>query len=158
MKFNYIILFSFLLLSCATKKQVVADYTFVNSNNNYNKIIGDFKNINYKDSNYNFMVKYLKKINNQFRVIVVLISEEKNSKQPLITKTISVSSKKFGVFKSTKQKRSMNTYDYKYFFKKIKRQKDNELINYLKNDTITISINNEKFLFTSPTSYVKFQP
>lgn len=123
-------------------------YLYNNERNDFWKINGDFYNIKVKDF-YNLYMscEYWENSNpkNKLRVYLRISNTTKGS---FSNSAIGVHSRNFGVFDPGKLTR--NPYTSLEFSKIIEITRADDILKKIKNDTITVFINNEKFEFISP--------
>lgn len=131
----------------------IMSYLFNNNRNNFIEIKGDFKNVKYgNDSAYNIMVGYWEKYGQYTTSLIVMVRTSDNSKESIKNKMVKVSSSRFGDLLEVPTKTTQSYQDYPpvLFIRKIDIPSKDNIIDMLKEDKITITIDDESYEFLNP--------
>lgn len=132
---------------------VLIPYLYNNSNDNFIEFQGDFYNIRLANNDdLNILCNYDEK-SEENNIIRCMIRKSSTSKIDFKNHTISMKSSRNGVIELKKvlnQSGSYVTHPALLFYKKIAIEKPMDIVKKIKNDTITITINNQVFEFISP--------
>ena len=129
----------------------IITYFFDNKDNYFNDILGDFMNLRYITTNFNVMCDYQSDYFNYKHSLIFLIRRDLDTTFPFKGKTISVVSTKHGILLEQhdfKNKRINITE--RLFVKKLPIDKWHQAFEYIKNDTIILTVDNKTYRFISP--------
>ncbi len=147
----YFLLIVAICVGCVQQKRFLIDYSYTNIDKNLNEIQGDFENIRFKDTDYNFMVKYFKTYQKYKNCLVVMVRTTETSNISIKNRKVTVFSEKFGKLKEIRTSPVKTYIDYPpvLFVGKLNTTivKAEDVLSHLKEDSVTVYIDAKKYTF-----------
>lgn len=138
---------------CKSRNLDMITYSFNNSHKDFIKIWGDFMNVKYQAiSDLNIACTYSRSFGNLKNVITVEVRMSSSSKWKTDNYKIKAVSSKFGEFIKVENFQFENRkYPYSHFYiKELQLDQKLDVLKMIKNDTVTLYVENQKYEFISP--------
>lgn len=131
----------------------IMSYLLYNIGGTFNKIHGDFMNLDYQDSDLNFQVAYFEEYGKYQRSLTVLVSLSATSTLSIENAEIKAHSSTFGDFE---RERPWGNTNYNRRFERVLLVKPlvfknrKEIYKLLADDVITVTVGGQEYIFISP--------
>jgi len=138
---------------CKSSNLDMIDYSYNNLRDDFNGIGGDYINVKYQYiSNLSIACTFYSKYDELKNIIAIDVRASPSSKWKTDNYKIKAVSSKFGEFSKVENFQFENRkYPYPHFYiKELQLDKKLDVLKLIKNDTVTLYVENQKYEFISP--------